>query len=376
MKKIGIITFHNSYNCGSMLESYAIYKRMSEIDSNAEIINFSSKGQKNLYNVFEKNTSLKNLIKNLLIFPHRKQISTNNKKYEEFKNKYFNLSKEYESNDLTDDDYCVLVAGSDQIWNITIADYDDAYFLSFSKNAKKVAYAPSFGSKNIMNYTDKPNKYKKLINNFDALSVREKNGQKWIKDLTGKNAEVLIDPTLLYDEKFYDNIIDNQCTPDYEYIFFYCPNFDRYLCKFVKKISEKYNLPVICWSSKSFYKKFIYTFGFKLPEYESPSVYLSLIKNAELVFTTSFHGTIFSTIYKKRFFTLKNGGMYGDDDRVMTLLNQLDITDRLIEPDFNAEFDYLKEMDYSNYDKNLKILQNKAQKYIQKNIEEEYEKSK
>lgn len=376
MKKIGIITFHNSYNCGSMLESYAIYKRMSEIDSNAEIINFSSNGQKNLYDVFEKNTSLKSLIKNLLIFPHRKQISTNNKKYEEFKNKYFNLSREYESNDLTDDDYCVLVAGSDQIWNITIPDYDDAYFLSFSKNAKKVAYAPSFGSKNIMNYTDKPNKYKKLINNFDALSVREKNGQKWIKDLTGKNAEVLIDPTLLYDEKFYDNIIDNQCTPDYKYIFFYCPNFDRYLCKFVKKISEKYNLPVICWSSKSFYKKFIYTFGFKLPEYESPSVYLSLIKNAELVFTTSFHGTIFSTIYKKRFFTLKNGGMYGDDDRVMTLLNQLDITDRLIEPNFNAEFDYLKEMDYSNYDKNLKILQNNAQKYIQKNIEEEYEKSK
>lgn len=376
MKKIGIITFHNSYNCGSMLESYAIYKRMSEIDSNAEIINFSSNGQKNLYNVFEKNTSLKNLIKNLLIFPHRKQISTNNKKYEEFKNKYFNLSKEYESNNLTDDDYCVLVAGSDQIWNITIADYDDAYFLSFSKNAKKVAYAPSFGSKNIMNYTDKPNKYKKLINNFDALSVREKNGQKWIKDLTGKNAEVLIDPTLLYDKKFYDNIIDNQCTPDYKYIFFYCPNFDRYLCEFVKKISEKYNLPVICWSSKSFYKKFIYTYGFKLPEYESPSVYLSLIKNAELVFTTSFHGTIFSTIYKKRFFTLKNGGMYGDDDRVMTLLNQLDITDRLIEPDFNGKFDYLKEMDYSNYDKNLKILQNKAQKYIQKNIREEYEKSK
>lgn len=376
MKKIGIITFHNSYNCGSMLESYAIYKIMCEIDSKAEIINFSSDGQKKLYSVFEKNTSLKNVVKNLLVFPHRKQLLANNNKYEEFKNKYFKLSKEYTSDNLSDDDYSILIAGSDQIWNITIDDYDDAYFLSFGKNAKKVAYAPSFGSKDIMKNSNNPNKYKELISNFDALSVREENGKKWIKKLTGKDAEVLIDPTLLYDNKFYDNIIDDKCTPNFKYIFFYCPSFDRGLCKFVKKISLKYNLPVVCWSSKSYYKKFIYTFGFKLPEYESPSVYLSLIKNAELVFTTSFHGTIFSTIYKKRFFTLKNGGMYGDDDRVMTLLKQLDITERLIEPVYDEKYDYLKEMDYTSYNKNLKKLQNKAQKYIEKNVEVEYEKSK
>ena len=376
MKKIGIITFHNSYNCGSMLESYAIYKKMSEIDSNAEIINFSSNGQKNLYNVFEKNTSLKNLIKNLLIFPHRKQISINNAKYEDFKTKYFNLSKKYNNTDLTDDKYSIFIAGSDQIWNITIPDYDDAYFLPFVKKAKKVAYAPSFGSKNIVKNTDNPDKYKNFISDFDALSIREVNGKKWIEDLTGKVAEVLIDPTLFYDSNFYDTIIDDECTPNYKYIFFYCPSFDRNLCKFVKKISNKYKLPVICWSSKSYYKKFIYTFGFKLPKYESPSVYLSLIKHAELVFTTSFHGTIFSTIYKKIFFTLKNGGMYGDDDRVMTLLKQLDIVERLIEPIYNKNYNYLKKMDYSIYDKKLRKLQNKAQKYIKENIEAEYEKSK
>lgn len=376
MKKIGIITFHNSYNCGSMLESYAIYRKMCEIDPNAEIINFSSNGQKKIYNVFEKNTSLKNLIKNFLVFPHKKQILTNNNKYEEFKNKYFKLSKEYTENDLINDEYSILVAGSDQIWNITIDDYNDAYFLSFSNKAKKIAYAPSFGSKNIMKNTDNLNKYKKLISKFDALSVREENGRKWIKELTGMDAEVLIDPTLLYNHNFYDNIIDNTCTPEFKYIFFYCPSFDRNLCKFVKKVSLKYNLPVICWSSKSYYKKFIYTFGFKLPKYESPSVYLSLIKNAELVFTTSFHGTIFSTIYKKCFFTLKNGGMYGDDDRVITLLKQLDITERLIEPFYDEKYDYLKEMNYSNYDKNLKKLQSKAQKYIKENIGVNYEESK
>ncbi len=375
MKKIGIITFHNSYNCGSMLESYAIYRKMSEIDPNAEIINFSSNGQQHLYSVFEKNNSLKNVIKNLVLLPHKRKLEFNNKKYEEFKTNNFKLSKKYDSGKI-DDEYDILVAGSDQIWNITIEDYDDAYFLNFSENARKVAYAPSFGSKNIMKYTSNTDKYKKMISDFDALSVREFNGQKWIKDLTQKDAEVLIDPTLLYDSDFYDKIVDDSCTPKNKYIFFYCPGFDRKLCKFVKQVADKYKLPVICWSTKSYYKKGIYTFGFDLPKYESPSIYLSLIKNAELVFTTSFHGTIFSTIYRKKGFTLKNGGMYGDDDRVFTLLKQLDIMDRLIEPNFDKDFNFLEDVDYTGYEKNLKELRYKAEEYIKNNIEVFYENAK
>ncbi len=111
-------------------------------------------------------------------------------------------------------------------------------------------------------------------------------------------------------------------------------------------------------------------FGFILPKYEDPSVYLSLIKNAELVLTTSYHGTIFSTIYGKKFFCLKNGGMYGDDDRVITLLNQLDMMDRLIEYKFEPAFDYLKNVDYVKYDKALTRLRKKSLEYLRKNLTE------
>ncbi len=376
MKKIGIITFHNSYNCGSMLETYAIYNRIKEIDKNTEIINFSSEGQLQLYSTFEKNNSLKNILKNIVIFPHVRRIDNNNKKYEEFKKQNFNLSKQYKIGSTIDDNYLVVVAGSDQIWNITIEDYDDAYFLNWVKTAKKVAYAPSFGSKNILKYSNNPGKYAKLINSFDALSIREKNGQKWIKDLIGRNAELLIDPTLLYDSEKYDELLDNTCTPNGKYIFFYCPGFNRKICKFIKKISKIYKLPVICWSTKSYYKKTIYTFGFKLPKYESPSVYLSLIKNASMVFTTSFHGTIFSYIYRKKFYVIKNGGMYGDDDRVITLLEQLNLNNRLIEPIYSNQYDYMQEIDFKDSISKLNKLRQKANEYIIKNIGEYYEKSK
>lgn len=373
MKKIGIITFHNSYNCGSMLESYAIQKYLQKVNIENEIINFSNQGQKELYSVMFKNNSLKNIIKNILLFPWHSKVQNNNNKYEQFKKEKFMLSQnEYHNGNEIKDIYSIVVAGSDQIWNITIPDSDDAYFLSWVKQAKKVAYAPSFGAKDIMKYSNNIKKYKNYIDSFDALSVREKNGQKWIKELTGRDAELLIDPTLLLTKDDYKAIEDNNCTPAGDYIFFYCPSFDIDICKFVAKVAKKYKLPVITWSTKSYAVKAVYIYGFKLPKYESPAVYLSLIKNAKLVFTTSFHGTIFSTIYKKNFYTIKNGGMYGDDDRVKTLLESIKLEDRLIPYDFNNKLDYMKDVNYSRYNKELAKLQAHAEKYIRKNIGDVY----
>ena len=374
MKKIGIITFHNSYNCGSMLESYAMQTVLKKMGMETEIINFSNEGQKEIYNYKFKNNSIKNIIKNILIFPAIKKIKLNNYKYEEFKNKNFILSEnEYsKQEELTDYEYSTVVAGSDQIWNITIEDGDDAYFLPWVKKARRVAYAPSFGSKKIAEHTDNINKYIDYLNKFDAISIREQNGNKWIKEMIGQDVPVLLDPTMLLNKEDYDKIKDNNNVKD-KYIFFYAPSFDTEICRFVKKVADKYNLKVITWSTKSYFVKLIRRFGFELPDYEDPSVYLNLISNAELVFTTSYHGTIFSTIYKKKFFTIKNGGMYGNDDRVLTLLNQLNMLERLTPFEFDDNKDYLEEVNYEKYDSSVDELKNKAFDYINKNIKEFYE---
>lgn len=377
MKKIGIITFHNSYNCGSMLETYAMQEAIAKMGCrDLEIINFSSEGQKKLYSIFLEATSLKNIVKNILIAPFAPRINRNNRRYEEFKNKYFRLSRQYTDEDKIDQRaYNIVVAGSDQIWNTTIKDASDHYFIDWTHNCRKVAYAPSFGAKSIQKYSKTPKKHKKYITDFDALSIRERNGKKWIKELTGRNAELLIDPTLLLDARKYDSIIDDTNTPRSKYIFFYCPQFEPKICALVKRISHKYKMPVICWSSKSYSIKWVWRYGFKLPKYESPSVYLSLIKNANLVVTTSFHGTIFSTIYRKKFFVIKNGDMFGDDDRVKTLIEQLGIENRLISINFDDSFDYFAPADYSRYKRRLPELQRKAYNYIRREIIEPYEKA-
>ena len=125
---------------------------------------------------------------------------------------------------------------------------------------------------------------------------------------------------------------------------------------------------MITWSAKPYYVKGVQRYGFELPDYEDPSTYLTLIKNATLVFTTSFHGTIFSSLYRKKFFVLKNGGMYGTDDRVITLVDKLKLNKHLIEYKFNKEFDYLRKPDYSDFEKALKIEKEKSLKFLESSL--------
>lgn len=206
-----------------------------------------------------------------------------------------------------------------------------------------------------------------LLNDFDYISIRENNGQKWLKENFNIEAKVLSDPTLLLNIKDY-NLIESSYDKykNDNYIFLYCPSFNIQVCKLVKKIANKYNLKVITWSSKSYYKKFIMRFGFKLVDFEDPSLYLKLIKDAKLIITTSFHGTIFSTIYQKRFFTIKNGEMFGDDDRVKTLIDNLALNDRLINSEFDEKFNYLSKIDFTDVNKKIAFLQLNTKEFFKK----------
>ena len=145
-----------------MLESFAIHHYLLKRGVENEIIHFSTPGQKGLYDIYERNHNVKDIVKNMILFPHRKRLKYNNQCYRKFQEENFKMTKEYSNmSELSDDDYSVVVAGSDQIWNTTIIDFDDAYFLPWVKKARKVAYAPSFGARNLLKYAKDPKKYKR-----------------------------------------------------------------------------------------------------------------------------------------------------------------------------------------------------------------------
>ena len=371
-KRIGILTFHASHNCGSMMQAYALQTVLNKNGYDNEIIDFQNCGQRDMYAVIHKKKSFKNLIRNVISILHYRRIKRQWTDYEGFLSDNFILSeKKYHiTSEISKipEKYRACICGADQIWNITIPDSDDAYFLPFSTTEmRKISYAPSFGARRIQDYTDNSEKYAEFLKDFDCLSIREKNGQKWIEELVGKKVPVVLDPTLLIDSCDYEKIREESGISG-KYIFYYSPSYSHELDIFVKKISKKYGLPVVVWNASEYYLKSEFLNGFKLPKKINPGVYYDLIDKAELVITTSFHGTIFSSICKKKFWILKNGGMYGNDDRVRTLIEQLSLSDRLIEPKFNDSFDYLHDCDYHDYDINLKTLKKNSMDYLLKSL--------
>ncbi len=373
MKKIGIITFHASHNCGSIMQTYALQTVLNKkAGYETEIINFSSKGQQELYAIENKKKSLKNLIKYIVLTPVRKQLKVIHADYERYINKNLNLSKEFyeytEELEKIEEKYDIFICGSDQIWNIKCPDYDDAYFLPSVNEKVKISYAPSFGAMRIEKYTDNPEKFKKMLDSFKALSIREYNGKKWLEELTGRNVELVLDPTLLLDRNDYEKIEDSSQQIEEDYIFYYSPKYDKKANNVVEKISKKFKLPVVMWNAKEWIIRGLCFKGFKTPYHQNPGIYLNFIKNAKLVLTTSFHGAIFSTQYRKKFWVLKVGGMKKDDDRVYTLLDQVGLKNRFLDLDNYNINSLFEEVNYKEYEEKLINLRRKSMEFLDENI--------
>lgn len=366
---VGILTFHASHNCGSMLQSFALQKILQKLGYKPLIIDYSNAGQQELYALRYKNSSIKNILKNIILFPHRSLIKRTANNYEKFK--YSNLcltSKAYTVLDELKEEelgFDIYICGSDQIWNITIQDSDDAYFLPFVHKHKKIAYAPSFGAKNLIQYAgDRLGWYKGAVKEFRSLSARENNGKKWIKQITNIDVPVVLDPTLLLEKEDYSRIERRIKVPEH-FIFYYAPGYLKDLNDFVRRIARRYNMPVIVFNAKQFYVKRLWKYDFVLSKEEDPGVYLYLMKMADMVFTTSFHGTIFASMYQKKFWTLKNTGMFGDDDRVGTLVSELGVKDRLIIPaEMEQDFDYMQEFNHADYRQKLAKKRAESMKYL------------
>lgn len=335
--KVGLITFHKSYNCGSILQAYALKKTIESLGHQCEIIDFSNDGQKRMYSVLVRPRRYKDILRDALYAIYYIPMKRHYKDYFEYIPKLFGLSgPEYHtSKELKDaqveDKYDVLVCGSDQVWNTKCRDADDAYFLDFASHTKKVSYATSMGAVRIKTQgSQKEEHYRNLLGDFSAISVRENSAQRWIGELTEQPVAITADPTLLLDKKYFDELCIKERIVSGEYIFYYSFGYNHCINKIVKELSQKTGLPVYVMNAEYWGRQHLYTYGFKLTKHSGPDVFLSLIRDAKIVVTTSLHGSIFSSKYKKCFWYLKGADHDPNDDRSTSLLTQLGLKDRFV----------------------------------------------
>lgn len=363
-KKVGIITFHAAHNYGSNLQAYALQKTIENLGIDCELINFRTERQKDQYRPLTKRKGVKYIVKNgyfLLNYVSRK------KKYdifEQFIDKQLKKSNiEYNTLEAlysASMPYTHYISGSDQIWNTVPNDANMAYFLPFVQNGKKIAYAPSFGqSKTQRNIAE----IAEYIKEYDMLSVREKEGASFIKEITGiNNIPVLVDPTLLIDSTEWEALAEKQRMKE-DYIFFYTLFADKSMIHMVKMISKQLDLPVVISTVSNQYDIFS---GFVKKTDTGPREFLSLIKHAKFVCTSSFHGTVFSVLLKKPFYAIN--GM--DDSRIATLLQKVKLEHRSISiDDITGKLPDIDEVDFSQAEQQIHNERQESLDYIKKALE-------
>lgn len=220
-------------------------------------------------------------------------------------------------------DYDVVVAGSDQIWNYGLSGDDWFYFLNFSKEkAKKVSYAASFGLSQIPE--DKQKVIAPLLRDMDRISVREQTGAALVKEMTGRDVPVVLDPTLLLNKAQWKSFADPDFT-DKGYIFVYTVFNSDSLWERAYALSKETGLPIRTISySKLHRKNAIYTFD------AGPVQWLSHIMNAEYVVTNSFHGFAFSVNFEKQFYYELTSQKTGVSSRLSDMARQYGLTHREI----------------------------------------------
>lgn len=371
MKKVGLITYHAAQNNGSFLQAYALEKKISKIEGySCEIINFYSYEQEELYSVMKKNNSLRNIIKNLVACINYKNLKKRHEDFEMIVSNKMNLSprcyKSLSELSEVENNYDIFVSGSDQIWNVDAWDYNDAYFLSFVKNKPKISYASSFGgnieSEKVKGYSEN---VKRFLNEYDSIAVREIKGKKYAESLINKNVEVVLDPTFLLEKDDYEEICSEPLVEG-EYIFFYSIDYNETALKIVKKFAKEKNLPVIVIYSGDNKSYRTLKYGFKMLKEAAPNHFLSLIKNAKYVLSTSFHGTVFSIIYEKQFFTIRGteNGKINNDDRLTTILTTLNLIDRQLSEKSTKDEYNLPNIDYKIVNKKLKEVKKSSIDYL------------
>ncbi|MBO4812881.1 polysaccharide pyruvyl transferase family protein [Candidatus Saccharibacteria bacterium] len=351
MKKIGCITYHASHNYGSCLQAYALQEFVKRnFDCSYEIINLRTENQSRLYSLCFDKKGLKNIIKSFLYYRFKKQLVNKYDKFESFINERIDLSptsfSSFDELNAFKFDYDCCISGSDQIWNTSPADFDWSYYLGFIDNCIKASYAASFGPID-QKWDDSVRiRVASLLKGYDRISVREEGSRDIVKGLLKTEPSVNIDPTMLLSKGEWDKIINKKRYQEGDYIFLYDLKNKKDTYRIVKYISKAVGLPVVVAQenlntvSSNFIKRFD----------AGPEDFLNLIKNAKLVISSSFHGSVFPIIFGVPFFAIDGGSDY----RINNLLRTLSLEHRSI----NSE-DYAKKIDNAfsvDYTKALIVL--------------------
>lgn len=327
-----IITI-NSINYGNRLQNYALQEILKKL------------GLKVTTNRIEDNVT-KRLLKELLKCLRNKYYCDYYARFDVKNIKYRYTSRDKIESESID----YFIAGSDQIWNPNFDFNSEREFLTFAPSRKKIAYAASTGISELSN--EEKSKFRNYLKDFRAISVRENDASEMLSDLLEKKPEVVLDPTLLLTIEDWKKIIaQSQVKIEKPFIVKY----------FLGIRSEKIERKINDFATKKGYE-IIDVSNRNCPYPIGPAEFVYLLSNSTINYVDSFHGTVFSILFNKSFYTFSrpNEHGYGNmNSRFETVFSRFPLKERYI-----FDVDKINFSEQLEYDETNKILEYERKKSI------------
>lgn len=327
-KKILLVTLFDNNNIGNRLQNFALYKVLQEKNVEVDVLDNGYTIKATIKDEF------KNSIKFFLGLLGFKKYKIKHQKYVFFRrrqkaniafnNKNIPTVVKMKNKKIFDKDwseYDLAIVGSDQVWHNWNSCENELsyYYLNFISGNKRVAYAASFG------FEEFPEKdylqHKQGIEQMKFISCREKTGCGLVKQIIKKDVPKVLDPTLLLTAREWMKIGEQaskitKSQKNFAFVFFLGKQSEEYK-KYINEIIVELGV-----------NKIIDFNDFKNTSITgcSPEGFVSLINNADYIFTDSFHCTVFSLLFNKEFtvFRRQQPGMEKMFSRIEELLASKD----------------------------------------------------
>lgn len=367
---IALITQLHWNNLGTALQAYALHKKLLMLGCDNEYIDCVDK--RSSARVFV--SKLKQFALRILRALHLAKPNSNYWETELFKGT-FDRTEDFRISEIkrrvftpselhsTNSTYEKFIVGSDQMWfpDAILRGNDPVRLLDFvTDNTKKYSYAPSFGTTNLSD--DFIGFITKRIQAFNLVSCRERSNANLLASKTKREVSFVLDPTMLLPEEHWRTI--SKCDinhPKGEYILCYILGTKDCISEYAEKMGKKNDCPVYYILTHPHYatkQHCIKDVG--------PREFVHLIDNCKVLVTDSFHGIMFSVIFKKPFYVftkLSSNASNNDNDRIMEVLREFNLVERFCKDDVEAGI--IEPIKYDSLMPNIETLIHSSEVYLQ-----------